>query len=133
MNVLRLIFAAALAATLAGCETAPVKGIQQEFKGLFQQNQGDQNLATGLRQYDEGKYSEAARSLQASLGEGLGSKDQITAHKYLAFIHCISGRERQCRDEFRKALKIDPAFELEPAEAGHPIWGPVFRSVKARR
>ena len=133
MNVRRLIFAAMLAATLAGCETAPVKGIQQEIKGLFQQNEGDQDLATGLRQYDEGKYSDAARSLQASLDEGLGSKDQVTAHKYLAFIHCISGRERQCRDEFRKALKIDPALELEPAEAGHPIWGPVFRSAKGRR
>lgn len=133
MNVLRLIFAAALAAALAGCETAPVRGIQQDIKGLFQQNKGDQDLATGLRQYDDGKYSEAARSLQASLDEGLGSRDQVTAHKYLAFIHCISGRERQCRDEFRKALKIDPAFELEPAEAGHPVWGPVFRSAKARR
>ncbi len=133
MNVLRLIFAVALAATLAGCETAPVKGIQQDIKGLFQQNKGDQNLATGLRQYDEGKYGEAARSLQAGLDEGLAGKDQITAHKHLAFIHCISGRERQCRDEFRKALKIDPALELEPAEAGHPIWGPVFRSAKGRR
>ena len=133
MNVLRLITVAALAAALAGCESAPVKDIQQEIKGLFQQNKGDQDLAAGLRQYDEGKYSEASRSLQASLDEGLSSKDQVTAHKHLAFIHCISGRERQCRDEFRKALKIDPEFELEPAEAGHPIWGPVFRSAKGRR
>jgi Tfp pilus assembly protein PilF len=133
VNALRLIFVAALAVALAGCESAPIKQLQQDISSLIQPNKGDQDLATGLRQYDEGKYSEAARTLQSSLDEGLSSKDQVTAHKYLAFIHCISGRERQCRDEFRKALKIDPAFELEPAEAGHPIWGPVFRSAKARR
>jgi hypothetical protein len=38
-----------------------------------------------------------------------------------------------CRDEFRAALDIDPSMQLEPAEAGHPVWGPVFRSVKAGR
>ena len=26
-----------------------------------------------------------------------------------------------------------PKFDLEPAEAGHPIWGPVWRSVKTAR
>ena len=67
------------------------------------------------------------------LATGLNRSEQVTAHKYLAFIHCTSGREKQCRDEFRKVLDIDPALELEPAEAGHPVWGPVFRSVKARR
>jgi hypothetical protein len=25
---------------------------------------------------------------------------------------------------------LDPSFELEASEAGHPIWGPVFRNVK---
>jgi hypothetical protein len=24
-------------------------------------------------------------------------------------------------------------MELAPAEAGHPIWGPIFRSLKASR
>ena len=37
------------------------------------------------------------------------------------------------RDQFQKALDADPKFELEPAEAGHPIWGPALRSVKAER
>ena len=59
-------------------------------------------------------------------------RDQVIAHKYLAFIHCVSGREQQCRDEFKKALTIDPAFELTPAEAGHPVWGPIFRGEKAK-
>jgi len=51
----------------------------------------------------------------------------------VAFIHCSENRSRQCRDEFRKALAIDPDMELAPAEAGHPTWGPIFRSAKAGR
>jgi hypothetical protein len=57
----------------------------------------------------------------------------VTANKYLAFISCVSGRDRQCRAYFRRALELNPSFELEPAEAGHPTWGPVFRNVKGRR
>jgi len=134
VNILRLLCLAMLGAALYGCESASIKGIQNDIKGLFQSGKAEQDLAAGIRQYEEHNYSEAARSLQASLDAGLSGKpDQVKAHKYLAFIHCVSGRERQCRDEFRKALKIDPAFELEPAEAGHPTWGPVFRGAKGRR
>ena len=32
--------------------------------------------------------------------------------------------------QYEKALEVDPKFDLGPAEAGHPIWGPVFRNVK---
>lgn len=134
MNILRLLCVAMLGAVLYGCESAPIKGIQDGIKVLFQSGKAEQDLATGIRHYENHNYTEASRNLQASLDAGLASKsDQVKAHKYLAFIHCVSARERQCRDEFRKALKIDPAFELEPAEAGHPNWGPVFRSTKGRR
>jgi len=57
----------------------------------------------------------------------------VRAHKYLAFIHCAAGQVQQCRDEFRKVLEIDPSFDLRDDEAGHPTWGPVFRSMKARK
>jgi hypothetical protein len=59
-----------------------------------------------------------------------GRGEQASAHKYLAFINCVSGRPNGCREEFRKAFVADPNFDLTPAEAGHPMWGPVFRSVK---
>ncbi|MEP7330439.1 MAG: TssQ family T6SS-associated lipoprotein, partial [Betaproteobacteria bacterium] len=63
---------------------------------------------------------------------GLTTPDEkASAHKHLAFINCVSKRPNGCRDEFRKAFAADPAFDLTPAEAGHPIWGPAFRSVKA--
>ncbi len=92
-----------------------------------------ESLAHGVEQYNAGKFAEAARSLNAALDHGqLTRPEQGSARKYLAFIHCASGREAQCRDEFRKALEIDPAFELSVAEAGHPTWGPVYRDVRAR-
>jgi Tfp pilus assembly protein PilF len=133
MTFLRLTLVAVLAAFLAGCESATVKSIQQDFKTLFQISKGAQDLADGIKQYEDANYSEAARLLQLSLDQGLGRDDQVKAHKYLAFIHCISGREQRCRDEFRAALKIDPSFELAANEAGHPIWGPAFRSAKGRK
>lgn len=115
---------------LAGCNTAPMKSIGEMFQG----GKAEQDLSAGISKYDDGNYNEAARLLQASLDEGLSAKsDQVKAHKYLAFIHCGSGREAQCRNEFRAALKIDPSFDLAANEAGHPVWGPVFRSVKGRK
>ena len=71
--------------------------------------------------------------LSAAIGQGLTSNDRVKARKHLAFIHCVSERTTACREEFRKALAIDPGLELSAAESGHPSWGPVFRSVKAGR
>ena len=133
MTFLRLTLVAVLAAFLAGCESATVKSLQQDLKSLFQPSKGAQDLADGIKQYEDANYSEASRLLQSSLDQGLGTNDQVQAHKYLAFINCISGREQRCRDEFRAALKIDPSFELAANEAGHPIWGPAFRSAKGRK
>ncbi|MDH4191560.1 MAG: TssQ family T6SS-associated lipoprotein [Betaproteobacteria bacterium] len=90
-----------------------------------------ENLDLGLRQYERGEYRDAETSLAASLDHGLLSAgEQSAARKYLAFIFCVSEREARCRDEFRKALEIDPAFNLGTAEIGHPVWGPIYRNVR---
>lgn len=88
-------------------------------------------FATGIQQYEDGQYDESAKNLQTALDRGLIDKQRARAHKYLAFMHCASSRERQCREEFRKALADDPGLELNPAEASHPVWGPIFKSLKA--
>lgn len=119
-----MLIIAALAAALSACSTAPLRD-------LIQPSKGSTTLATGLRQYDDGEYAEAARNLQAALDLGLSDRERASAHKHLAFIHCASARERACREEFRKALSVDPELELSPAEAGHPVWGPIFASLKA--
>lgn len=128
-----ILLLAAAVLLLAGCESAPIKAIQQEFKALFKKNEGEPQLAAGVSSYENGNYAQSARELQAALDAGLSNPDQVRAHKYLAFINCVSGRQTACRNEFRKAVAIDPDFELAPAEAGHPIWGPVFEGVKGRR
>lgn len=128
-----LLAALVAAVLLAGCQSEPIRNLQADFKSLFGQSKGAAALAAGLRQYEDGNYAEAAKQLQAAIGQGLSSDERVTAHKHLAFIHCVSERNAACREEFRKALAIDPGLELSAAEAGHPSWGPVFRTVKAGR
>ena len=92
----------------------------------------EKRLLTGIRQYEDGDLKQAQESLQAALAGGLSyDVDKVAAHKYLAFILGASGRERECREQFAAALALDPKLELTRAEAGHPAWGPVFKSVKA--
>jgi Tfp pilus assembly protein PilF len=124
---------AVLLALLQGCATEPGRAIQTQIDRLFGPSKGQPALQAGLRQYENGDYVDAQKNLQKALGDGLTDSERVTAHKHVAFIHCASSRERQCRDEFRKALAIDPNMELTAAEAGHPLWGPVFRSLKAGR
>jgi tetratricopeptide (TPR) repeat protein len=139
---------------LAGCSSEPMQDIKRGFEDLFRKdepeasaprpapsprtepapapsNEGASLLKAGIRDYENGRYDDSARNLRIALKRGLAKPDQVTAHKYLAFIQCAAGREAQCRDEFRRALRIDPGMELDAAEAGHPVWGPVFKSVKA--
>jgi len=92
---------------------------------------GEPYLEQGITFYEEGDYRAAARRLMFALEEGLSTSDRVQAHKYLAFVACVSGHQLTCREEFSIAIKLDPFFELDEAEAGHPIWGPVFRSAKA--
>ena len=127
------IVAAAGALLLAGCQTEPMRAAQADFKNLFSSSKGAPALAAGLRQYEDGNYAEASKNLQSAVEQGLGRSDRVNAHKHLAFMYCVSGRTSACREEFRKALAIEPGLDLPPAEAGHPTWGPVFRSVKAGR
>jgi len=126
----RLVFALMALPLLAACQSEPMRDIQRSIKEVFEYK-GEPALAKGVRLYEDGNYVQSVRSLQQALEQGLSKQDRVKAHKYLAFIHCAAGRENLCRDEFRAALDIDPSMQLDAAEAGHPIWGPVFRSVKA--
>ena len=130
-------------AALAGCQQMPQLpfGSGQEQKPaaapqITEQSLRDraqEQLALGVKQYDAGEFDSAMKNLQASLEHGMLSKvEQARARKYLAFSHCVAGRELHCRDEFKKAFEIYPDFQLSTAEDGHPIWGPVYRSVRTQ-
>ena len=91
---------------------------------------GEAALAQGITLYKGGQYAEAETQLQLSLRQGLSiGPDRANAHKYLAFIYCTSKREALCNSAFKAARQADPAFALSKAEAGHPMWGPVYRKA----
>ncbi|HEX4944443.1 MAG TPA: TssQ family T6SS-associated lipoprotein [Usitatibacteraceae bacterium] len=135
LSGLRLLGAIAIAAMLAACAAIPPeapKPVTPQITEDTLRARAKEQLAAGLKLYETGDYDGAQRSLQASLDHGLlGKTDQGMARKHLAFIHCVAGRASQCADEFRRAFEIDQAFALTPAEDGHPIWGPVYRNVRA--
>jgi Tfp pilus assembly protein PilF len=91
-------------------------------------------LLQGLRAYEDANYADAQKELTRALSLGLASaKDRAVAHKHLAFIHCTSQRPVPCEEAFKQARAADPQFELSKAEAGHPMWGPVYRKVLQAR
>ncbi|UCE30806.1 MAG: TssQ family T6SS-associated lipoprotein [Burkholderiales bacterium] len=86
----------------------------------------------GATLYDRGDFERAIRSLGSAepIWQSNEPLVKIAAHKLMAFSACALGRRQACRDAFDALLKIDPGFELTPAEAGHPIWGPIFVEAK---
>jgi Tfp pilus assembly protein PilF len=85
----------------------------------------------GIKNYEDGNYSASMNILQNLVENRDATKgEKLLAYKYLAFNYCLSSKEKLCRESFRKALELDSSFKLSPAEAGHPVWGPIFSSVK---
>ena len=56
-------------------------------------------------------------------------RDRAEAHKRLAFLHCAAARLADCEAEFRLARQADRSFALDKSEAGHPVWGPVYKKL----
>ena len=144
-NPTRCILAAvALLFTLAGCSRPSIPDLHAKLQewlpfigatppAAVRHAEAQSLLAQGLRQYEEGEYADAAASFYAALNKGLPVRDQVNAHKHLAFIYCSADLEPACRNAFRDALIADPKMDLDAAEAGHPSWGPVFQYVRAQR
>ena len=87
-------------------------------------------LRDGIELYNKGAYSDAIKRLGAPDIAAAPKATQVQALKYTAFSYCVSGRQPQCRTAFEKAFKLDPAFDLQPGEHGHPLWGPAFAKAK---
>jgi len=87
-------------------------------------------LNEGIALYNNGDFNGAIKKLNTI--QGAEKPVQLSAYKYSAFSYCVSGRQLACRQQFEKALKLDPKFDLEPGEKGHPLWGPVFARAKKK-
>lgn len=117
-----------VAALLAGCaQPQPPKVV-----GVIDlaERPAERALMTGMRAYEDGQYAEAEKQLNTALQASLASpRDRAAAHKYLAFIYCTTKREPLCEAAFKAARAAEPAFALNKSEAGHPMWGPVYKRV----
>jgi len=132
MTMRSLLGAALVGALLAGCAAPPPKPAAPPPSGLsdLMERPAERSLFEGIRAYDDGSYVQAETALRKALSQGLASgRDQATAHKLLAFVTCTSDRIGECESEFRAARAADPAFALSRSEAGHPVWGPVYKRV----
>ena len=128
MTGVRVLVWGMLLLLLGGCQTFAnrVVGAGQI---LFQGSSSERSISQGIASYNNGDYQAAVVLLQHALEDVMLSKsDKINAYKYLAFTHCISVREKKCQESFERIFAINPNFNLTPAEAGHPVWGPVFRT-----
>ncbi len=89
-------------------------------------------LAEGTELYDKGDYKGAIRKLllaRDSADETSSTKQDSL--RLLAFSYCVTGQRPLCKTQFSSLLKIVPDYQLSRAEAGHPLWGPVFKEAKA--
>ena len=118
---------ASLCSLLVACAVKPEGGLSEVM-----QRPAERALLAGLRAYDDGQYADAERDLNKALTTGLVSaRDRASANKHLAFVYCTSQRLKPCEDAFRAARAADAEFALSRAEAGHPLWGPVYKRVAA--
>ncbi len=121
--------AAALLITACAAPPAPPPAPTGGLAELMERP-AERLLFEGIRAYDDGQYPQAEAALRKALQAGLRSgRDQASAHKLLAFITCTSERSAECEAAFRAARAADPAFALSRSEAGHPLWGPVYRKT----
>jgi hypothetical protein len=88
-------------------------------------------LADAIRLFDAGEFFAAVGRLRNLPDLNTASVEtQLKAMKYLAFSYCVTSRRTLCQQQFEAALKVDPKFELAPAERGHPIWKVYFERAK---
>ncbi|MDO9074161.1 MAG: TssQ family T6SS-associated lipoprotein [Rubrivivax sp.] len=125
-----LAVAALTLALLVGCAATPPPPAPAGGLAELMERPAERLLVEGIRAYDDGQYAQAEAALRQALQAGLRSgRDQASAHKLLAFITCTSARPAECEAAFRAARAADAAFALSRSEAGHPLWGPVYRKT----
>ncbi len=128
MNIRVLSSLICFSTLLAGCtipkQNAPEAPPTQEALAQLQSVQ---------EKYGSGQYGEVIRSVATSDEIAAAPTSvRIPAYKLQAFSYCISKYTQLCEESFARILRLDPAFELAPNEAGHPIWGPAFQRAKSQ-
>ncbi|SMC29534.1 hypothetical protein SAMN02745857_03901 [Andreprevotia lacus DSM 23236] len=129
-NGLLYLAAIALGFLLTACQSPPAPHVGEAAQPSTQRI-AQAALDEGARQYEAGNFQGAIKVLSTTGEINLAKPDtQIKAHKLLAFSYCATGKTSFCHAEFVKILSIDPGFKLSESERSHPIWGPVFESIR---
>lgn len=90
-------------------------------------------LAQVQEHYSAGQYGAVIRTVATSDAiQSAPNSLRLEAYKLQAFSYCVRDYPQLCEETFMRVLQIDPDFTLAPAEAGHPQWGPVFDTAKAK-
>lgn len=92
-----------------------------------------QTLASGIEAYNQGNFNNAIKRLGAAEILSADKATQLTALKYSAFSYCVTRRQTLCYQQFVKAFKLDPGFELAAGEKGHPLWTKAFDRAKKKK
>jgi tripartite-type tricarboxylate transporter receptor subunit TctC len=122
------LFVVLLAYLLSACAPLPTTTAPTASSAVVESSDrpAENALITGIRQYEETQYADAEAQLGKALTLGLSTpRHKALAHKYLAFMYCVSKRTQECEASFRQAIAADPNFALNKLEEGHPLWGPV--------
>lgn len=124
-----------VALLVSGCAQLPfgggaVKGSDHPRAVVEKDSAAAVMLKEGIAFYTNGNFNDAIKKLTAPEMANGTKAEQLEALKYSAFSYCVTSRATLCRQQFDKAFKLDPAFDLEPGEHGHPLWGPVFMKAK---
>ena len=82
--------------------------------------------------YYNGEYQSAIRELENALLylKQLKQTDQVEAYKYLAFSYVAFGDHAKAKEQFKKALMLNPELALDPATVSPKIIK-VFEEAKA--
>ncbi|KDC69333.1 TssQ family T6SS-associated lipoprotein [Bordetella bronchiseptica] len=121
-------------ATLLGCAIllAGCASPTSERAGEPASDQAERDLQQIRQSYGAGAYGDVIR--QVAHADALAQAPQsmrIEAWKLQAFSYCVTDHRVLCEAGFRRILQADPAFTLEPNEAGHPQWGPAYERARA--
>jgi Tfp pilus assembly protein PilF len=137
-RLIALSIPALLCLCLAGCPSKtvvappppPPEPTAEERAAMAREAAARRNVEIGVSHFEAGNYSEAEHMLLTPEVWQGSPPLQLRALKHLAFTYCVSERPLQCKQSFERAFLLDPAFDLAPAERGHPLWGQAFAEVR---
>src|SRR5512142_325648 len=107
-NIRNMAWAMAGAILLSACATArqgsaPTAARPAEQKAASAaepkpRTAAEQKLELGIAHYQKGEFKLSEEEIRHALRLGLNNRrDEVAAHKYLAFAYCVSNRKLQCR------------------------------------